>query len=401
MQTGEPMLHAPSARRALCGFFLSGLLVAFLGAILPAWGYHLKSEYVTVGNFFLSMCLGVVVSVKAALNMLPRKGINFVLAFASGLACLALLFLALVPPSAPAIYRIVGIFLMGFSAGLLNTAVFHAISPIYQHDPAATVNLAGAFFGLGCLLTAMLVGGTFYVYTVPSILVFLALIPGFFAGIYARSGFQMYPWPQQPSLREALQDFKSPSAVLFSLLLFVQFGNEWSIAGWLALFLIQRLGVSPESSLSMLSLYWAALLVGRVGVQSLLPRVRHGRLLIVSGLSAVFGCVILLFTNRLFGAGTGVLLAGFGFAAIYPLVVEKIGDRFPYYHPGFFNGIFSLAMTGGLLAPWTLGIYAHFWGIRVVMLLPLLGACTVFVLSVLIWIYAKLTGVPEVRTVVR
>jgi fucose permease len=395
------MLHAASARRALSGFFLSGLLLAFLGAILPAWGYHLKSEFLTVGNYFLGLNAGMLASLIGALYLLPRKGIRFVLIVASILACLAFLLLALVPPPASPLWRVAGMFWAGLSAGLLNTAVFHAISTIYRHDPAATVNLAGVFFGFGCLLTSLLLAGTFYVYTVPSILILLALIPAFFAGIYAKSGFESPPLPQQPSLKETLQDFKSPEAVIFSLLLFIQFGNEWSIAGWLTLFLIQRLGVSPESSLTMLSLYWLALIVGRVCVQSVLARVRHGRLLFTSTLAAVFGCAILLFTNNLFGATVGILLVGGGFAAVYPLVVEKIGVRFPYYHPGFFNGIFSLALTGGLLAPWTLGIYAHFWGIRVVMLLPLLGACAVFVLALLISLYAKFAGVPEVRTTAR
>jgi fucose permease len=392
------MLNAASARRALSGFFLSGLLLAFLGAILPAWGYHLRSEFVTVGNYFLGLNAGMLASLKGALYLLPRKGIRFVLIVASILACLAFLLLALVPPPASPLWRVAGMFWAGLSAGLLNTAVFHAISPFYRHDPAATVNLAGVFFGFGCLLTSLLLAGTFYAYTVPSILVLLALIPAFFAGIYAKSGFESPPLPRQPSLKETFQDFKSPEALMFSLLLFIQFGNEWSIAGWLTLFLIQRLGVSPETSLTMLSLYWLALIVGRVWVQSVLPRVRHGRLLISSTLEALFGCAILLFTNNLFGATVGILLVGGGFAAVYPVVVEKIGVRFPYYHPGFFNGIFSFALTGGLLAPWTLGIYAHFWGIRVVMLLPLLGACTVCVLAWLIWLYAKFTGVPEVRT---
>lgn len=390
------MLQAASFRRTLSGFFLSGLLVAFLGAILPAWGYHLRAEYLTVGNYFLSLNLGILASIRVAQYLLPLKGVRVVLVLGCALAAVSFFYLALVPPPLSALWRMAGVFCLGVSAGLLNTAVFHAISPVYRRDPAATVNLAGAFFGLGCLLTAVLVAGTFYVYTVSSILVWIGLVPAFFAGIFARSGFEERPLPEQPSLSEAIQDFKSPGALLFSLLLFLQFGNEWAIAGWLTLFLIQRLGVSPESSLNILSMYWMALLVGRVAVQFVLPRVRHVRLLMASGLSAVFGCAVLLLTNNLFGAGAGVLLVGSGFAAIYPLVVEKIGDRFPYYHPGFFNGIFSLALTGGMLAPWTLGIYAHHMGIRVVMLLPLVGACAVFLLIVLIWIYAKLTATPEV-----
>lgn len=395
------MLNASSARKAFSGFFLSGLLASFLGAILPAWGYHLGAEYLTVGSYFLSMHAGILVAVILANWLLPKWGPRSVLTGASGLACVGFLSLALVPAGGSALWRTGGIFLLGISAGILNTAIFQALTTVYRHNPASTVNLTGTFFGLGCLSSALLVGGTFYVYTVPSILIFLALVPGFFAGIFARSRIDSGPIPEPLSMRQTLKDFKNPGAVMFSVLLFIQFGNEWAIAGWLTLFLTQRLGVSPESSLGMLALYWFALLVGRVLVQGLIPRVRHGRLLLSSGLLALLGCSILLFTNNLFGATAGILMIGGGFAAIYPLVVEKIGDRFPYYHPGFFNGIFSFAVAGGLLAPWTIGIYAHFWGVRMVMFVPMLGSCAVMLLLVAIWIYAKLTGVPEVNTASR
>jgi hypothetical protein len=72
--------------------------------------------------------------------------------------------------------------------------------------------------------------------------------------------------------------------------------------------------------------------------------------------------------------------------------MEKIGDRFPYYHPGFFNGIFSLALTGGLLAPASLGYAAHFLGIGVVMGLPLAGSIFVVVLLLLILLESRLSA---------
>ena len=160
-----------------------------------------------------------------------------------------------------------------------------------------------------------------------------------------------------------LRDFRSLGAVLFALLLFFQFGNEWSIAGWLPLFLIRRLGMSPTGALSVAGPLLAALLVGRVVAVAILPNVRHGRLLGGSVVAALFGCLLLDLTNNQFGAGTGVLLLGAGFASIYPLVAEKIGRRFPYYHPVFFSGIFSFALFGGLIAPATLGYAAAVWGI--------------------------------------
>lgn len=197
-----------------------------------------------------------------------------------------------------------------------------------------------------------------------------------------------------------MRDFKSPAAVLFALLIFFQFGNEWAIAGWLPVYLIQRLGIGPESSITMLGMYWMCLVIGRVIVMAILPHVNHGKLLLGSAISAMLGCTILISTNNRFGAVMGILLTGAGFASIYPLVVEKIGHRFPYYHPGFFNGIFSLALTGGLLAPWSLGVFAHFWGVRVVMGLPLLGTIMVVLLLLLIWAESKLAAEPQVlRTV--
>ena len=118
--------------------------------------------------------------------------------------------------------------------------------------------------GAGCLLVTLLVAGTFYVYTVTSILIFIAVIPGLFAVWFAFSSFPAPAILEQPNIAQLFRDLRRPGAILFALLLFFQFGNEWSIAGWLPLFLIRRLGVSPSASLVMLTIYWLALLVGRL-----------------------------------------------------------------------------------------------------------------------------------------
>jgi FHS family glucose/mannose:H+ symporter-like MFS transporter len=383
---------AAGARKALGGFFVSGLLLAFLGAILPTWEHHLSSEYSTIGLYFIGLIVGVLGSVWVSPPLLKEKGIGWTLSFACGTAAAALVYLAFVSPPFSPWGRVIGMAVIGCTAGILHTAIFHAISPMYRHDPAATVNLAGILFGLGCLTVAVLVSGTFYLYTAASIQLWIALIPAAFAVGYARSRFAPQPIPHPPSPRAILAELHTPGAVLFSLLLFFQFGNEWAIAGWLPLFLTQRLGISPATSLMMLALYWLALLIGRIVAQWVLPRVRHGRLLVASMLTAVLGCIVLLSTDNRFGAVSGILLLGAAFAPIYPLIVERIGHRFPYYHPGSYNGIFSFAIAGGLLAPCTLGYFASFWGVRVVMGLPLAGSVVVFLLSALIWLEARLSA---------
>ena len=399
VSTGVDESESSSAGgRALAGFLLSGFLLAMLGAILPAWGYQRDpADFTAVGNYFLSLALGIVGAAALARSMMARWTSAFPLVFACSLACLALAYLAVVSPPASEWWRVVGLFVLGIGAGLLNISLFEAISGNYQSDAAATVIRGGIWYGLGCLSATLMVAASLavesrYAYAAPVVLAIMALVPGTFAVVYARSRGPLRKPHSHPGLREALRDFRSPGAILFALVLFFQFGNEWSIAGWLPLFLARRLGLSPTAALMNLALYWLFLLGGRLGAVALLPHVRHGRLLLVSVASALFGCLILYSTQTGFGAASGVLFVGAGFVSIYPLVAEAIGRRFPYYHPGFFSGIFSLAVVGGLLAPATLGYAAQAWGVGVLIGIPLIGTCMVMLLLPLIWLETKVTG---------
>jgi fucose permease len=392
LDAGAGAMQTSLAGRGMSAVIVSGMLLAFLGAILPAWRYHIELNFLLIGSYFLCQNLGMLLAPLAGLPLLRSRGIGFTLTLGCGLAGAALLLLAAFSPPAHFGWRMGGLFILGCSAGLLNISAFHSITPAYELHPAATLNLAGAMFGFGCLICALFLAGTFFVYTVPSVLILMAMVPIFAAVHYARAKLPPDPVVHQPLLKETLKDFKSPAAILFAMLLFFQCGNEGAMAGWLALFLIQRLGISPETSLFLLALFWGSLLIGRLVAQSVLPRVSHARLLIGAVLVPMFACLALFFTNNLFGASIGVLLAGGGFSVILPLVMERIGSRFPYFHPGFFNGIFSVALTGGLLAPATLGYIAHYLGMGAVMALPLIGSIMVFLLLLLILLEGKLSG---------
>ena len=88
----------------------------------------------------------------------------------------------------------------------------------------------------------------------------------------------------------------------------------------------------------------------------------------------------------------GLLLTGAGFSAIYPLVAERIASRFSYYHPGYFNGIFTFALMGGFLRHSRLGHLAERVGLKVIPLAAMMGSCAVFALVLLIWLGHKVSG---------
>lgn len=385
--------HAPSARNGLTVFFLSGLLMSFLGAVLPAWGYHLKDNHIEVGWYFLALGAGLVASHPLGHKLLQRhRDIRFLVVTGSVLAAGGMAWLAASSPPAAWGWRIAGIALVGLSAGLLNASGFQSVSRMFEHDGASTVNMAGTLFGLGCFTTAVAVWAAFYTYATPSLVLLFALIPAFAAGLYRKATFPAPVLHRARPVREVLRELRSPGAVIFTLLLFFQFANEWTVAGWLPLYLVQRVGVSPDRAILLLAVFWMALLLGRLAAQGILARVGHGKLLVASVATALFGCMILLSTNNYFGAWAGTLMTGAGFSTVYPLTVEKIAHRFPDYHPGFYNGLLSFGISGGLLAPWLIGYPSNWWGIGVVMWAPALGMVMVFLLLTLLWLEARLTG---------
>src|SRR5271155_1185615 len=94
----EGTLGSAGSRRALAGFFVSGVLLSFLGAILPAWQHHISSEYGVVGLYFLGLICGLLSSVAFAPRLLERKGVGWTLAFACAVAGSGFLYLAFVSP---------------------------------------------------------------------------------------------------------------------------------------------------------------------------------------------------------------------------------------------------------------------------------------------------------------
>ena len=94
----EGSLSATGSRRALAGFFVSGVLLSFLGAILPSWKQHLSSDYTIVGLYFVGLIVGLLASVTVAPRLLESKGLGWTLAFACAIAGTGFLYLAFVSP---------------------------------------------------------------------------------------------------------------------------------------------------------------------------------------------------------------------------------------------------------------------------------------------------------------
>ena len=387
------------SREWVGGFLLAGVLLGLLGSLLVVWQYHVDTDPEIVGLHFLFLYTGYLIAAGISQRLLRQVSIRSVALFACATAAVALAALSfLIPPFSPW-WRMGGLSLVGISAGTLMTALLHVIRPYYAESPAATINVAGLLFGLGSLIATLIAGLTYYASTVRIQTELLTIIPIGFFFVYLRNRHAIALFPAAVGIGVAAEgveltkhrDHRSIAAVLFSLLLFFQFGSEWAISGWLPLFLIHRLGSNPETAILILAVYFFALILGRLLAQALLSQVDHRKLLLISIVAAMLGYLLLSFTDSMFGAFSAVLVIGAGFAPIYPLITEKLDDRFAY-HPGFYNGIFSIAITGAMSEPWLLGYIDAHLGMRYVMLVPALGSIAVFGLALLIMLEAHLMG---------
>ncbi len=384
------------AREWIAGFLLLGVLVGLLGSLPIAWQYHIDTDPRLIGLHFLALNAGYVIAAAVAQRVLRRVSIRAVALVACGIGFVSLAALSFAIPPVLAVWRMLGLGFVGVAGGALGTAILYALEPFFSESPADLANLAGLLFGCGCLVSTLMIGITYFAGSVQIETGLLAIIPLIYFLVYAGNRFPpalaaVEAHAEENRVRQTLRSLRSIAAVLFSLLLFFQFGNEWAIAGWLPLFLIHRLGANPDWAIFALAVYFLALLLGRLIARRFMTRVDHRRLLLGSTATAMTGYLLLSFTTSMAGAWIAAVVIGAGFAPIYPLVAEKLDDRFRY-HAGFYNGIFSIAITGAMSAPWLLGYVDSYFGIRYVMLLPALGSIVVLVLVLLITFEAHLMG---------
>ena len=179
-----PVAASRAGGNALPGFLLSGFLLALLGAILPAWGYHRDpADFTSIGNYFLSLAVGIVYSdaLRAAASRTARPDVPA-----------RLRVLSFVPGAGVPGFRVAsgvrsggasaGLLSLGAGAGLLNMALFYAYRGTTRSTRREPSTKGGIWYGLGCLTATLLVAGTFYAYSVPTILLFMAAAPAVFAG---------------------------------------------------------------------------------------------------------------------------------------------------------------------------------------------------------------------------
>jgi fucose permease len=353
---------------AYAGMFVFGIVMAVLGAVMPQLSDRLAFGLAKAGDLFLVMNFCMLVTSLVLGVAMDRFGMKPPLAAAPWLVAAALLLIA-----RSSQYRdlIPAVVCLGIGGGALNGATNTLIADLHDEAraKASALNLLGVFFGFGALFLPFTLGALLTRLGTSGLLSAVGVACGA-AGLYALT--LRFPAPKHAHALPivAMPRFLKQGAVLaMAFLLFFQSGNEFLLGGYFATFVTRELNAAAAPASYILAAYWAAIMAARIALSRVLLRYNPHSVILWSALVSACGALIVASGGTLLAATAGIVLTGLALAGIFPTLLGIAGSDFREHSGTVFGILFTVALSGRMLMPWTAGQIAEAAGLRYVFLL--------------------------------
>ncbi|MDH3570862.1 MAG: MFS transporter [Gemmatimonadota bacterium] len=347
---------------ACAGMLLFGIALTTLGAVLPSIIQRLGLDRTGAGSLLALMSLGILAGSVVFGPVVDRRGYKGMLLAGAVLVALGLEGIAF----APSIALLAGsAILIGFGGGVINGGTTVLVADISVEGRAAGLAYLGVFFGIGAFGMPLVLGLLRERFGDAEVVAGIGALVLPLLAYYTAIRFPEPKQPQEFPLRNAARLFRDPVLVLLGVALFFESGMEITVGGWTATYVSEELALPPERALYLLSLYWLGMTGGRLVLGWLLPRVSSSAVLLVSLGVAFAGALILIGARTTGAAGAGTLLTGVGFAAVFPVILGHVGDRYERMSGTAFGAVLVMALMGGTALPYVTGVLGDAFGLRV------------------------------------
>ena len=328
---------------ACAGLFTFGVMTSFLGATLPELSTRLNFDLGRGGALFSFLYFPQIPMVFLAGPLIDRFGKKPILAGGFLLCAAALLGIAYAPSYAALGALLIALGLGGSSAMSASNTL---IPDLYPENPSSALNLGGVFFGVGAIFFPWLVvlmtarvGLVFSMWVVTLLVAGVALV-AFVQRFPPAGAGEGFDW------REARRLALSPAVIILAVALFLYSSLEISTSGWTRLFLQQDLHASPQTSKSILTIFWVAMMVGRLTASQVVKFVRGPNLLLGASIGAIGGLLLVNTAHSMVVATAGLILCGLTYAPVFPTIAGTAST----YFPKLFGTVFGIIMASGLCA---------------------------------------------------
>jgi fucose permease len=388
-----PVRHTPDPARVaytMAGLLLLGMLMALPGALHAQWFLSLSINTVGASHGFFAMGLGVLFGIALWRRAGSRFGARGAYTTSGLLATAGLLLLSMVNESS----ALPGpLFIVGLAVGVLATGVACLISGALPATSARSVlHLAGVSFGAGAFVVCSLVWAVGTVVSWAVLVRVLAVGPLLLTTLALRAKVFRYlplaasPWTQPTS------HVPYPMAVLLGLALAALSMVQWTMGGWLAVYVLRQFGATLQAGLLILALFWVAFTVGQVVARRFSAIEERLRILFWCTAIGAAGCVFLLKTVDLSGAVMGAVLSGGSLGFLQPVALGIVARRVLTPHPQLLSGMMALLLASGFLGAGAVGLLAEPFAIEAVIWFSVAGLAAGCLLLSGVFVELKLTA---------
>jgi fucose permease len=338
-----------------------GIVLTTLGTVLPSVMERFGIDKASAGALLMLMTFSVLAGAMVFGPVVDRYGYKAILVASTALVILGLEGVAFAP-SLPGLR--LAVFVTGFGGGIINGGANTLVSDISGEARGPRLNLLGVFFGVGAMGVPLMLGLLAHRFSHAAMLASVGALVVVPLAVIAMASFPPPKQAQGFPLADAGRLLRDPLILLMGVMLFLESGMEITVGGWTSTFVSEELVASERSALILLSLYWTGMMLARLAIGTVLAGVSAFRILSSCLAIAFVGAAMLLATHSVGLAAVGVFLLGVGFAAMFPTVLGFIGTRYVALAGTAFSAAFVMALTGGMVLPYTAGLLGDRFGMR-------------------------------------
>jgi fucose permease len=274
--------------------------------------------------------------------------------------------------------------LYGLGSGIAVPAANLLVAELNPTRRSAALSLLNFFWSLGAVASPFLVAAA-----ASGIQLMLAAIAAFLLAVAICIALipsaDVLP-ASAPLDRGALPLPRSPRLPILGALFFLYVGTEVAFGGWVASYAKGLRSMPVAWYVMSPSFFYGALMLGRWLAPRVLRSVEEVILARAGIALACAGIVGMIWSHELAGVLISAVVAGLGFAAVYPITIALLSREFGAGAARVGSVMFTLSNVGGASLPWLVGVTAqHFGNLKAGLAVPLCTAMTMFTLYVTNW----------------
>jgi len=345
---------------ACLGMLLFGISLITLGSVAAPLREKFQLDAITSGTLFSILPIGILAGSLLFGPFSDRYGYKLVLL----LSCLFMFagFQGIAYAASLNLLKIC-IFLFGLGGGAINGATNAVVADISVTNKGANLSLLGVFFAVGALGMPSVLGVLETRFSYTQIVSVVGYIPVAVAVLYLVTAF---PAPKQVRgipLSRGLLLLKEGVLITIGFFLFCLSSFEAIINNWTTTYLLHELPITGSQALYALSLYVVGMAVMRLLLGSVFRDLSARRILLMSFLFLLTGCVLLNTPVSYAVAVTGLITIGIGLAAGFPVMLGFVGNLYAEMSGTAFSIVLTIALIGNMLVNFAMGIIAGHYGV--------------------------------------